>query len=87
MKKQVELPRQIPGPEFERRAQQILAVLQVKLMPDHASEVVAINVDTGDYALGRTAREAQEAFRARWPSQLSYRVRVDGGPVVKFRGK
>lgn len=86
MKKQRIFPRQLPRREFERRAEQILREIQKTLLPDHASEIVAINVETGEYTLGRTAREAQEAFRARWPNQLAYRVRVDGGPVFKFHG-
>jgi hypothetical protein len=56
-------------------------------MPKHASEIVAINVETGEYVLARTLDAVYEAFQERWPEQISYVVRVDGGPVVKFHGK
>jgi hypothetical protein len=72
---------------FERRASAILAELQQALLPDRASEVIAINVDTGDYLLAHTRREAWQEFRKRWPGTLAYVCRVDGGPVVKFHGK
>ena len=72
--------------DFEKRAEQILAALQKQLLPEHASEVVGINVDTGEYVLACTSEEAWKAFRERWPGTLGYVVRVDGGPVMKFHG-
>ena len=73
--------------EFERRASALRDELQKALMPEHPSEVIAINVDTGEYLLAPTGREAWQTFRKRWPGILSYICRVDGGPVVKFHGR
>lgn len=73
--------------DFEKRAQQLLAELQKTLLPEHASEVIAINVDTGEYLLAPTSGEAWQEFRKRWPGTLGYVCRVDGGPVVKFHGR
>jgi hypothetical protein len=73
--------------EFERRAAEILAEAQHELLPEHASEVIAINVSTGEYLLADNSGEAWRAFRERWPGTLGYVCRVDGGPVVKFRGR
>jgi hypothetical protein len=73
--------------EFERRAEAFRDELQKALLPEHAAEVLAINVDTGEYLLAPTRREAWQAFRKRWPGTLSYICRVDGGPVVKFHGR
>jgi hypothetical protein len=72
--------------EFNRRAAEILAKLQEKLLPEHASEVIGINVDTGEYVLGFDSEQAWIKFRRRWPENLGYYIRVDGGPVVKFHG-
>jgi hypothetical protein len=72
--------------EFERRAAAILAEAQKELLPEHASEVIAINVDTGEYLLASDSDEAWQQFRKRWPGKLGYVCRVDGGPVVKFHG-
>jgi hypothetical protein len=73
--------------EFEKRAQQTLTELQETLLPEHASDVIGINVDTGEYVLAHTSAEAWQAFRARWPGTLGYVIRVDGGPVAKFHGR
>ncbi len=73
--------------DFGKRAAQILAELQKTLLPEHASEVIGINVDSGEYVLAPDSHEAWQAFRRRWPGTLGYVVRVDGGPVVKFHGR
>jgi hypothetical protein len=72
---------------FERRAAAILAELQKVLLPEHASEVIAINVDTGEYLLAATGGDAWREFRKRWPGKLGFVCRVDGGAVVKFHGR
>jgi len=87
MRKQVHYPPQMSMREFERRADQILTEVQKTLLPDHASDILAINVETGEYVLAATNDEAWEAFHQRWPDQLAFVVRVDGGPTVKFHGK
>ena len=87
MKKQVAIPSDMSMREFDRRAERILQELQKTLLPDHASEVVAINVEAGEYVLAPTRDEAWERFHERWPDELAFVVRVDGGPVVKFHGK
>jgi hypothetical protein len=73
--------------DFERRAEQILAELQKTLLPEHASEVIAINVDTGEYVLAQDSGDAWQTFRERWPGTLGFVIRVDGGPVTKFYGR
>ena len=73
--------------EFSRRAQNYLAEIQKTLMPEHASEFIAINMKTGEYALGKTAHEACDLFTSRWPDHYLFLCRVDGGPAYKFHGK
>jgi hypothetical protein len=72
--------------EFERRAATLSAELQKSLLAKHASEFLAINVETGEYLLAPTSDDAWKQFRARWPGTLGYVCRVDGGPVAKFHG-
>lgn len=73
--------------DFERRATAHLVEAQKTLLPDHASEIIAINVDTGEYLLAADTDEAWKKFRKRWPGKLTYMCRVDGGPVFKFHGR
>jgi hypothetical protein len=87
MRKQAHYPPQMSMREFDRRADQILKELQKTLLPEHASDILAINVETGEYVMAPTANEVYEEFERRWPQQLSFVVRVDGGPVTKFHGK
>ncbi len=86
MKKVLTPTASLPLREFEKRAHRILAELQETLLPEHASDVIGLNVDTGEYVLGQTSGEVWRAFRKRWPGTLGYVIRVDGGPVAKFHG-
>ena len=72
--------------DFLRRAEEYLKEFQKTLLPEHANEIIAINVAKGEYVLAPTAHEAFLAFLKRWPNDLAYRCRVDGGPSVKFHG-
>src|SRR6266849_534899 len=62
-KKVLEWPKQVPRPEFKRRAMKILQEIQKTLLPEHAREIVAINVETGEYTLSPTVSGALSAFR------------------------
>jgi hypothetical protein len=73
--------------ELSRRAQQYLAEIQKTLMPEHASDFIAINMKTGEYALGKTAHEACDRFTSSWPDHYLFLCRVNGGPAYKFHGK
>lgn len=87
MKKRVVLLPRMSMRELDRRANRILHEIQKTLLPDHAAEIVAINVETGEHVVAATKDEAYAAFHERWPNQLSFVVRVDGGPATKFHGK
>jgi hypothetical protein len=52
-----------------------------KLEPEHRGEIVAIEVDSGDYFLGRTVTEATSEARKKHPDKVFYFVRV-GFPAV-----
>ncbi len=88
MKKQIDFPKQLPRRQAQQRAEQFLVEIQKELTPDQAAQLVAINLETGEYVLGKEGEvlEVSRAFRKRFPDQLPYVVRVDGGPVTKFHG-
>jgi hypothetical protein len=73
--------------ELIRRGDEFLKSIQQELMPAHATEFIAINLETGEYILSKTPVEATERFWARWPDVLMFLCRVDGGPAYKFYGK
>jgi len=55
--------------------------IREKLEPEHKGEIVAIEVDSGDYFLGRTVMEATSEARKKHPDKVFYFVRV-GFPAV-----
>lgn len=59
--------------------------LKEKLERDHRGEIAAIEVETGDYFLGKTSIEATRKARQKYPNAVFYVVKI-GFPVVhKFR--
>lgn len=73
--------------EFDRKGEAILKELQKVLLPEHTNEIIAIDVESGDYYLGKTSSEALAAFRQHHPDRVAWMARVDGGPVVKYHGR
>ena len=68
------------------RESEFLRKIQDELMPDHAMEFLAINLETGEYALAKLPHQASTAFLERWPDAPMFLCRVDGGPAAKFYG-
>jgi hypothetical protein len=50
--------------------------LEAVLEPQHRSRFVAIEPESGEYFLADTFDEAVHAARAKYPSRLSYTVRI-----------
>jgi hypothetical protein len=44
-------------------------------------------VETGEYVLGERLGETSRAFQQRFPGQVAYVLRVDGGPAIKFHDR
>ncbi len=74
------LPPVAPDPDIE----EMLKKVQDELMPEHATDIVAINTETGEFAVAESFPEACEAFNARWPTGTMYVCQVDGGPGVRM---
>jgi len=62
----------------------VLRRLQAKLLPEQELDIVAINMLTGEYVLGKTMKEAMGKFRAQWPDYPIYVCRADGGPACRL---
>ncbi len=70
--------------EFRSKGRAVLEPLQPTLLPDHGHEIVAIDQNSGEYALGATNHEALDLFRAKFSGRIAYLVRVDGGPIIRY---
>lgn len=59
--------------------------LKDKLEPDYRGQIVAIEVDSGDYFLGRNVIEATDKAKAKHPDKYFYVVKVGFRAVHKRR--
>lgn len=67
--------------EIVEKGQRIYDTIKDILEPDHKGEIVAIEVETGDYFLGASVIEATDKAREKYPDKVFYTARV-GFPVV-----
>jgi hypothetical protein len=65
---------------YERLIDSHLERIQAEVPPEKSQMVVAINVATGEYVLGKDSGEAAKAYLRRWPNGGFYMCRVDGTP-------
>ena len=71
--------------EAATKGQRIFRQLSEKLEKEHLGEAVAIEVDTGDYFLGKTGLEAVRKAREQYPGKLFFVGRVGQPAYVSFR--
>ncbi len=67
---------QIDWHEFAEKGRAIYEQLKDQLLPQYKGWFIAIDPDTGDYALGRTDIEADQAMKARHPGKVFYLMRL-----------
>ncbi len=60
--------------------------IQQQVETDHVGEVVAIDVDSGDYALGKNAITASESLREQRPNAQVWLMRVGHRTLYHFGG-
>lgn len=71
--------------EIAEKGEQLYEKIKEVLEPEHKGEIVAINVNTGDYFLGKTPQEAEKKARERFPDEVFYIKRVGYRAVHKMR--
>jgi hypothetical protein len=71
--------------EVATKGQRIFRQLSEKLEEEHLGEAVAIEVDRGDYFLGKTGLEAVRKARERHPGKLFFVGRAGQPAYVSFR--
>ena len=77
----------LPWSEFLRRGKEWLTKIGPNLMPDRAEDVIAINIETGEYLLEDDSDEdVRFKFRKKWPGRHPYVSRVNGRAAIRFHG-
>jgi hypothetical protein len=67
------------------KARSIYEKIRDKLEAEHMGEVVAIDVESGDYFLGKTGLEAARQAKARYPNRIPYVIRIGRRAYISFR--
>ncbi|MFQ6061960.1 MAG: hypothetical protein ACE5J9_02130 [Methanosarcinales archaeon] len=62
--------------DFASKGERIYLSLKNKLEPTHKDEIVAIDVDTGEYFLGKNTIEAVKKGRKKYPNKVFYTVKI-----------
>ena len=75
---------QMDRKKLSSKGRDIYNRIVTELEPKHKGEIVAIEVDSGDYFLGRTVIEAGDKARAKYPNKVFYFARI-GFPAVYIR--
>jgi len=72
--------------ELVTKGDAIYKAIESELLPEHEGEVVAIDVESGDYFLGKTGIEATDKAKKRHPDKIFYLVRIGAPAYVSFKG-
>lgn len=67
------------------KAKAIYEKIKDRLEAEHMGEVVAIDVESGDYFLGETGLEAARQAKARYPKRIPYLIRIGRPAYISFR--
>jgi len=67
------------------KAKAIYEKIKDRLEAEHKGEVVAIDVESGDYFLGKTGLEAARQAKARYPNRIPYIMRIGRPAYISFR--
>lgn len=62
--------------EHVDKGKEIYGKIKDKLEPEHKGEFVAIEVDTGDYFVGKDPIEADERAREKYPAAVFFLARI-----------
>jgi len=62
--------------ELAAKGESLYAKLKEQLEQEHRGEFVAIEVESGDYFLGKTLQEADKKAREKYPNRVFYVIRI-----------
>ncbi len=72
--------------EVIRKGEAIYEKIREKMEAEHKGEALAIEVESGDYFLGKSALDAVKRGREKHPDGLYYAVRIGKRAYISFRG-
>jgi len=85
MENQIKTYQPIDKEKFGDKGETIFRSFEMELIPEHLGELVAIEIESGDYFLGRTGSEAVAEAKKKYPDKLFYLARVGARAAISFR--
>jgi len=73
--------------KISKKGRQIFEVLDPELSKTHRGQFVVIEVDSGDYFLGKTPMEADQQARAKYPGKVFFMGRIGYRTAFSFKGR
>lgn len=71
--------------EVARKGKEIYEKIREKMEAEHKGEVVAIEVESSDYFLGKSALDAVKRGREKHPDGLYYAIRIGKRAYISFK--
>ena len=69
---------------FAEKGEAIFRSVEDKLMAEYKGKIVAVEIDSGDYFLGRTHSEAMDKAKKKHPDKIFYLARVGARACVTY---
>jgi len=73
--------------EIGRKGRNILEVISEQLEKEHFGEAIAIDVETGDYFIGKTGIEATKKAKEKYPDKVFFLGKIGYRTYVSFKGR
>jgi len=71
--------------QFAQKGEKIFRAIEDQLKPEYLGKVVAIEIESGNYFIGRTHSEAGDKAKHKFPEKIFYFARVGAKAAVSFR--
>ncbi|MCH8317720.1 MAG: hypothetical protein IIA88_04380 [Bacteroidetes bacterium] len=62
--------------EMSEKGEEIYKKIKDKMEREHKAEFIAIDIDSGDYFLGKSLLEADRTTREKYPDNVFYVIRI-----------
>ena len=73
--------------EIGRKGRKIFETISEQLEKDHFGKAIVIDVETGDYFIGKTGIEATKKAREKYPNKVFFLGKIGYRTYVSFKGR
>ena len=73
--------------EIGRKGRKIFEAICEQLEKEHFGQAIVIDVDTGDYFIGKTGIEATKKAKEKYPHKVFFSGKIGYPTYVSFKGR